>query len=193
MPAPKTINLGTPFELPQSYVRRHGHTNHQRAQIDDSSKHAAPRVPSDGYTILKFVDDTTVNLTRETLTASIRRFNPNFETLVQAYWIYWGACFWTFVTWVFAVAAAADDAWISFDGTNDFELGKDCGEASSICRRCECLTRGKFDVWHGWNQGCNQGVHGGVVPCSGRSQAPPAVISSEFRSAHHPLEQCASR
>lgn len=65
------------------------------------------------------------------------------------YWSYWGVLFATLLTWVFAVAAAADDAWlasktgsgtgVSFEdaciaGTNDSAI-----DADKACDLCESV------------------------------------------------------
>ncbi|CAM9727466.1 unnamed protein product [Ectocarpus fasciculatus] len=54
-----------------------------------------------------------------------RRKNPG------VYWGYWGVLFGTLLTWIFAVAAAADDAWLGGDGSNwdAAGLGEDCEDA----------------------------------------------------------------
>lgn len=43
----------------------------------------------------------------------------------QVYWGYWGTLFATLLTWVFAVSAAADDAWVSFPNV-DWGLAEEC-------------------------------------------------------------------
>jgi len=65
----------------------------------------------------------------------------------QVYWSYWGALFATPLTWVFAVAAAADDAWLKTKeggvAGQSFEeecLGgelDDYDEGEKVCRLCE--------------------------------------------------------
>ena len=68
----------------------------------------------------------------------------------QVYWGYWGTLFATLLTWVFAVSAAADDAWVSFPNV-DWGLAEECtvdhyetdshlDEACSMCKCCSSVT-----------------------------------------------------
>lgn len=59
------------------------------------------------------------------------------------YWVFWGIASVTLLTWVFAVAAAADDAWWEWSnpyGTAESgELGQDCsGWDCDLCKRVQC-------------------------------------------------------
>lgn len=59
--------------------------------------------------------------------------------LCKVYWIYWAASFATVITWMFAVGAAADDAWLELEGYAFLELGVSCRSyTSKICELCEC-------------------------------------------------------
>lgn len=60
--------------------------------------------------------------------------------LPQAYWIYWSVMFATLLTWVFAVVAAADDAWLSNRGVTWLALGEACvtWRYNNGCELCEC-------------------------------------------------------
>eukprot|EP00904_Undaria_pinnatifida_P013385 jgi/Undpi1/9177/HiC_scaffold_26.g11635.m1 len=48
------------------------------------------------------------------------------------------------ITWLFAVSAAADDAWLSFYGVSGLELGLDCVYNTTICRLYDGATAFQF-------------------------------------------------
>lgn len=57
----------------------------------------------------------------------------------QVYWGYWGVMFGTLLTWIFAVAAAADDALISYNSSyTGTGLSYSCPWDDTICDICEC-------------------------------------------------------
>ncbi|CAM9933929.1 unnamed protein product, partial [Ectocarpus sp. 4 AP-2014] len=51
----------------------------------------------------------------------------------KAFLVYWAVCFATAVTWLFAVAAASDDAWLQFEGYPLLKLGERCEFSASFC------------------------------------------------------------
>eukprot|EP00752_Nemacystus_decipiens_P010840 g9638.t1 len=42
------------------------------------------------------------------------------------YWVFWGVLFGTVITWIFTVAAAADDAWFKYAGVTFGSFEEDC-------------------------------------------------------------------
>lgn len=67
---------------------------------------------------------------------------PPLPFPLQVYWSFWGVLFSTLLTWVFAVAAAADDAWIDSIWFEGFEFSNECqfqtGTFETSCDICEC-------------------------------------------------------
>lgn len=55
------------------------------------------------------------------------------------FWAYWSVAFATFITWIFAVAAAADDGWFEW---GHLSLGTCLGSDSEEleCGLCECYS-----------------------------------------------------
>ncbi|CAM9906248.1 unnamed protein product [Ectocarpus sp. 6 AP-2014] len=51
----------------------------------------------------------------------------------KVFLVYWAVCFATAITWLFAVAAASDDAWLQFEGYPLLKLGERCEFSASFC------------------------------------------------------------